>query len=136
VVGAQVAADGGMDICLRASEVAGYLRSSRPTAVNLFWALDRMERKADGLSERFDSGIAIQSLLDEAHAIADEDRRMCQAIGRYGAELVPEGRGVLTHCNAGSLATAGDGTALSVLYAASDAGRSFHVFVDETRPLL
>jgi methylthioribose-1-phosphate isomerase len=120
----------------RVRAVAAHLRTSRPTAVNLFWALERMERRADSIGEPFESGSAVKSLLDEAHAIADEDRRMCQAIGRHGAGLVPEGRGVLTHCNAGSLATAGDGTALSVLYAAAEAGRRFRVFVDETRPLL
>jgi methylthioribose-1-phosphate isomerase len=95
-----------------------------------------MECKAGGLVEPFEVASARQTLLDEAHAIAEEDRRMCQAIGRFGAELVPTGTGVLTHCNAGSLATAGAGTALSVLYAASEAGRRFQVFVDETRPLL
>src|SRR5438093_2950367 len=80
----------------RLREVTEYLRTSRPTAVNLFWALDRMERRSEGLGESFNSGAAVQALLDEAHAIADEDRRMCEAIGRFGAELVPDG-GVLTH---------------------------------------
>jgi methylthioribose-1-phosphate isomerase len=120
----------------RVQQVTAYLRTSRPTAVNLFWALERMQRRWDNFGEPFQPGAAIQALLDEAHMIADEDRRMCAAIGRFGAELVPNGGGVLTHCNAGSLATAGEGTALSVLYAAAESGRTFRVFVDETRPLL
>ncbi len=107
------------------SEVAGYLRTSRPTAVNLFWALDRMERVSgpDGL-------------MDEARAIHEEDRRMCHAIGRAGADLIRDGFGVLTHCNTGGLATAEYGTALSVMFTAADQGRRFRVFADETRPLL
>lgn len=107
----------------RMGEVADYLRTSRPTAVNLFWALDRMER-------------AGRNLLDEARAIHDEDRRMCHAIGRAGAALIGEGSGVLTHCNTGGLATAEYGTALSVMFTAADQGRRFRVFADETRPLL
>src|SRR5207253_9894959 len=78
----------------------------------------------------------VASLLAEARAIQDEDAAMCRAIGRHGASLVPDGGGVLTHCNAGGLATAEYGTALAVLYAAAEAGRRFRVFVDETRPLL
>jgi methylthioribose-1-phosphate isomerase len=136
VIGVQEAAGGQTGFRQRVNDVVEYLRTSRPTAVNLFWALERMDRMAAGLRDSFGVAIAVQTLLDEAHTIAEEDRRMCQAIGRVGAELVPDGGGVLTHCNAGSLATAGDGTALSVLYAARDAGRRFQVFVDETRPLL
>jgi methylthioribose-1-phosphate isomerase len=105
---------------------AAHLRTSRPTAVNLFWALDRMVRKAD---------LGLAALLAEAQAIQDEDAAMCRDIGRHGASLVPEG-GVLTHCNAGGLATSEYGTALAVLYAAAESGRRFRVFVDETRPLL
>ena len=77
-----------------------------------------------------------ERLLAEALAILEEDRRCSRAIGRNGAHLVPEGGGVLTHCNAGALATADYGTALAVLYAAHEAGKRFHVFADETRPLL
>jgi methylthioribose-1-phosphate isomerase len=113
----------------RLSEVADYLRTSRPTAVNLFWALDRMERVGRELP-------ADSCLLDEARAIHEEDRRMCHAIGRAGAALIGEGSGVLTHCNTGGLATAEYGTALSVLFTAANQGRRFHVFADETRPLL
>jgi methylthioribose-1-phosphate isomerase len=116
-------------------EVADYLRTSRPTAVNLFWALDRMIRRAEQLPPPFDRSVAVAALLAEARMIQDEDAAMCRAIGRHGASLVPAG-GVLTHCNAGGLATAEYGTALAVLYAAAEAGKRFTVFVDETRPLL
>ncbi|HEY1381732.1 MAG TPA: S-methyl-5-thioribose-1-phosphate isomerase [Gemmataceae bacterium] len=119
----------------RVREVADYLRTSRPTAVNLFWALDRMVRKADRLAEPFDRVAAVTALLAEARAIQDEDAAMSRAIGRHGAALVSDG-GVLTHCNAGGLATAEYGTALAVVYAAADAGRRLRVYVDETRPLL
>jgi methylthioribose-1-phosphate isomerase len=78
----------------------------------------------------------VERLLQEARAIEHEDREMCAAIGRHGAPLMPDDGGVLTHCNAGGLATAGDGTALSVLFAAVAAGKTIHVFADETRPLL
>jgi len=113
----------------RLSELADYLRTSRPTAVNLFWALDRMERVGRELSTE-------SRLLIEARAIHEEDRRMCHAIGRAGADLIRDGSGVLTHCNTGGLATAEYGTALSVLFTAADQGRRFRVFADETRPLL
>jgi methylthioribose-1-phosphate isomerase len=111
------------------------LRSSRPTAVNLFWALDRIDRVvASG------SGATPAELLDrvlaEAHAIAAEDRAMCRSIGRFGAALIAPGQGVLTHCNAGGLATADYGTALAVIFAAHEQGKAVHVFADETRPLL
>jgi len=112
-----------------------YLATSRPTAVNLFWALDRMKRAADE-----NPSLAIpqlkQRLLDEALAIQEEDRQICRAIGRNGAALVRNGDGVLTHCNAGGLATADYGTALGVLFAAHEQGKAIHVFADETRPLL
>ncbi len=107
-------------------EITAYLASSRPTAVNLFWALERMKKAA--LEKR--------NLLAEARAIHEEDRAMCHAIGRYGAELLANNTGVLTHCNAGGLATAEYGTALSVFFTAQDQGKQLHVFVDETRPLL
>jgi methylthioribose-1-phosphate isomerase len=114
---------------------ADSLRTSRPTAVNLFWALDRMERLASGLSVATGADL-LERLLAEAHSIADEDRQMCRAIGRIGAELVTAGQGVLTHCNAGGLATADYGTALGVIFAAHAQGKKIHVFADETRPLL
>jgi methylthioribose-1-phosphate isomerase len=116
-------------------EVCDYLANSRPTAVNLFWALDRMRRKAESLRGSPPLQIA-QALLEEARAIEEEDRQMCRAIGRHGAELLSDGQGVLTHCNAGGLATADYGTALAVCFAAHEAGKRLHVYADETRPLL
>ena len=116
-------------------EVCEYLRTARPTAVNLFWALDRMTSRAEGLRDASATEV-LAGLLAEARAIADEDAAMCRAIGEAGQELIGEGSGVLTHCNAGALATAGIGTALAVFYAAHERGRQFRVFADETRPLL
>ncbi len=116
-------------------EVADYLAESRPTAVNLFWALERLKklvRRESGLSP----AEMRDRLLEEAQAIDAEDQEMCAAMGRFGAELIPEGAGILTHCNTGSLATAGDGTALAVIFAAHDQGKNIPVYVDETRPLL
>src|SRR5438105_13155960 len=120
--------------CLRA--VTAYLRTSRPTAVNLFWALERMEKKVQPFIEEWGPGRLNEALLEEALAIEEEDRRMCRAIGEAGAVLVHDGQGVLTHCNAGGLATADYGTALAVLFRAAEQGRHLHVYVDETRPLL
>lgn len=155
----------------RLDEVLHYLATSRPTAVNLFWALDRMRRAAaecslnPGSSSYWDShgnrmqipvdtaepgfGLAapmtspsstgpllLSCLLQEARAIEAEDREMCAAMGRYGAELLRECTGVLTHCNTGSLATAGDGTALAAIFTAAKANPKLHVYADETRPLL
>jgi methylthioribose-1-phosphate isomerase len=120
----------------RLREVTAYLRTSRPTAVNLFWALERMERHVQDFTEQWPAAQLTRALLDEALAIEDEDRRMCRAIGEAGAYLVGEGQGVLTHCNAGGLATADYGTALAVLFRASELGKRFNVFADETRPLL
>lgn len=120
----------------RLQQVTEYLAGSRPTAVNLFWALDRMQARADELRDSLPSSEILDALLAEACAIHEEDRRMCHAIGRHGAELLADGSGVLTHCNAGGLATAEYGTALSVFFTAQDQGKRLHVFVDETRPLL
>jgi methylthioribose-1-phosphate isomerase len=119
----------------RLREVVDYLASSRPTAVNLFWALKRMQDTAEKLRGHPTDEIAAY-LLDEAWAIREEDRRMCRAIGRHGAELLQDGQGVLTHCNAGGLATSDYGTALAVFFAAAESGKTLHVYVDETRPLL
>ena len=116
-------------------EVTTTLADSRPTAVNLAWALSRSTGCA-GNRPDLDSASIHNRLLEEAVAIQDEDRHTCQAIGRHGAELMPRGAGVLTHCNAGGLATAGSGTALAVLFAAADLGLDIEVYVDETRPLL
>ncbi|HMF15116.1 MAG TPA: S-methyl-5-thioribose-1-phosphate isomerase [Gemmataceae bacterium] len=120
----------------RLQEVTDYLRTSRPTAVNLFWALDRMQRRVKGRTEELRAEELTQLLLKEALAIEEEDRQTCRSIGRIGAALIGEGQGVLTHCNAGGLATADYGTALAVMFAAAEQGRRFHVFADETRPLL
>lgn len=136
VIGLQSSAAAGTDgFERRLGEVTNYLATSRPTAVNLFWALDRMKAKATSLRGQKPSKIH-RALLGEAKAIHEEDRAMCHAIGRYGAQLLADKSGVLTHCNAGGLATAEYGTALSVLFTAQDQGKKLHVFVDETRPLL
>lgn len=142
------------------SDVKDYLISSRPTAVNLAWALERMEKKllsiGDGLcfgpSWRQEEGYLKEELLKEAHAIRREDEESCRAMGEYGLRLLTEisarkGAGekgpedqkpitVLTHCNAGALATAGYGTCLAPVYLAAEKGYGVRVFSDETRPLL
>jgi methylthioribose-1-phosphate isomerase len=120
----------------RLREVIKYLGTSRPTAVNLFWALERMQRRVQGFTEQWPTDRLNRSLLEEALAIAEEDRRTCHAIGEIGAALIRDGQGVLTHCNAGGLATAEYGTALAVLFCAAEQGRRFRVYADETRPLL
>jgi methylthioribose-1-phosphate isomerase len=106
--------------------------SARPTAVNLRWAVERMLRRLDASPPRSPRA----SLLKEAHRIREEDEAACRAMGRLGASLLGNPCSVLTHCNAGSLATAGYGTALGVVYAAVEAGKRISVFADETRPLL
>mgnify|MGYP001176793316 CR=1 FL=1 len=123
------------DLYARLQRACDYLASSRPTAVNLFWALDRMKRRAQTLRGRPLADIK-ESLLAEARAIRDEDAAMCRAIGDAGRHLITDGAGVLTHCNAGGLATAEYGTALAVIYRAHELGRRFRVYADETRPLL
>ena len=112
-----------------------YLNSSRPTAVNLSWALDRM--MAAALAERA-AGIASvkRRLLAEARAIQAEDIEICQRIGEYGLSLLKSGAGIITHCNAGKLAAGRDGTATAPIYLGQKRGYGFHVFCDETRPLL
>jgi len=136
-LGLQVAADLDHDSFFdRLDELVSYLGTSRPTAVNLFWALERMQRRGHTLREQASIREIRSELLDEARAIHEEDRAMCHAIGHHGAALLVDGQGVLTHCNAGGLATAEYGTALSVFFTAQDEGKRLHVFVDETRPLL
>ena len=112
------------------AEAKTVLAASRPTAVNLFWALDRMERKAGSC------GADAAALIDEAQAIHAEDIAMNHAIGTFGAEIVPDRARILTHCNAGALATGGYGTALGVIRAAHEHGKVDMVYADETRPLL
>ena len=119
----------------RLKQAADYLQSSRPTAVNLSWALRRVVQKAEEYASRNPLDIA-GAVLSEAHAICQEDRQMCRDIGRHGAGLLGDGQTVLTHCNAGALATAGYGTALGVIYAAAESGKRLRVFACETRPLL
>jgi len=114
---------------------ADYLDSARPTAVNLHWALERMMAKAKSLEAQSAQKIW-DKLEEEAIAIHQEDIASCEAIGRYGQELIEEGMGVLTHCNAGHLAVSKLGTALAPIYRAHLAGRKFQVYADETRPLL
>jgi methylthioribose-1-phosphate isomerase len=113
-----------------------YLATSRPTAVNLFWALERLRRVAQQPQSDAASATVLERLWQEAHAIEEEDRAMCSAIGRHGAPLLSGCRGVLTHCNTGGLATAGDGTALAVIFAAARENPELQVYADETRPLL
>lgn len=116
-------------------EVGAYLDSSRPTAVNLSWAIRRVTRVAESSSATSAAG-RWPEMLEEAHRMACEDAEACRKIGEFGARLIPEGGGVLTHCNAGSLATVAYGTALAPMYVAFEQGRKFRVFADETRPLL
>ncbi|MDR3050332.1 MAG: S-methyl-5-thioribose-1-phosphate isomerase [Oscillospiraceae bacterium] len=116
-------------------EAKDYYASARPTAVNLFWALDRMERVA--LAHREEPVAAIKEhLRREAVRVKEEDIEVCRAIGEHGLRLIKDGDGILTHCNAGQLATARYGTALAPIHLGRERGYHFKVFTDETRPLL
>lgn len=115
--------------------LSNLFRSTRPTAVNLFWAIDRMRRTALDAAALAPLTLA-ERILAEAKAIHDEDEAQCRLIGAAGAKILPNAAMVLTHCNTGSLATGGDGTALSVLKVAWESHTLKHVYVDETRPLL
>lgn len=116
-------------------EICDHLAASRPTAVNLFWAIARMKQKVAAL--RGQSVAAIQEeLIKESQAILDEDIALCKAMGKHGAALIQSGQTILTHCNAGALATAGYGTALGVVRAAWEQGKQIRVIADETRPVL
>ncbi len=118
-------------------KICARLAATRPTAVNLFWALDRMKALFAALAG---SGALLDEikakLIAEAHAMYEEDIAACKAMGAYGAALLPEEGGVLTHCNAGALATCGYGTALGVIRSAVEQGKRIHVYADETRPFL
>jgi methylthioribose-1-phosphate isomerase len=117
--------------------VGEMFRHTRPTAVNLQWAIERMLHCARRTTSEQPSLLRLaEALRDEAQTIADEDFEACINMGRYGAELIADGDTLLTHCNAGSLATSGWGTALAPMYVAHRAGKKLHVFVDETRPVL
>lgn len=116
-----------------------YLESSRPTAVNLHWALNRITEKAKDFvaqNKNAKPKELHQLIFDEASTIYQEDVEMCRAIGRNGQKFIKNGAAILTHCNAGALATAGRGTALSILFEAHKNKKKFRVYVDETRPLL
>ena len=116
-------------------EAAAVLRRSRPTAVNLFWAINRMLRRADDPALT-DPADLRQALIHEAQAIADEDVAINRRIGAHGARLIQDGDNILHHCNTGALATVDYGTALGVIRAAHESGKKIHVYVDETRPRL
>ncbi|HXM69312.1 MAG TPA: S-methyl-5-thioribose-1-phosphate isomerase [Candidatus Acidoferrum sp.] len=116
-------------------QICENMGKTRPTAVNLFWAIGRMQEKFEGLRVRPIAQIK-HELVEEARRMHAEDIAANQAMGRHGATLMPSEGGVLTHCNAGALATAGYGTALGVIRAAVEAGKKIHVYADETRPFL
>jgi methylthioribose-1-phosphate isomerase len=119
------------------NQTCDLMAATRPTAVNLFWAIDRMKRVFGAAALAGASVDDLKARLErEAHAIHDEDVASCQAMGQHGATVVPQGARILTHCNAGALATAGYGTALGVIRAASAQGKVAAVYADETRPFL
>ena len=130
-IGVQKSADPDADF----STICETLAATRPTAVNLFWGIERMRRLWASLAGK---SVAEKqaAMIAEAVLVKDEDVAICKEIGRHGAPLVPDGKTVLTHCNAGALATAGYGTALGVIRAAVEAGKKIDVFADETRPFL
>lgn len=115
--------------------VKDYLATSRPTAVNLFWALDRMEKRIKNEAKKPVASIK-EALKEEAESIRAEDEKVCESIGRYALSLLKPSMGLLTHCNAGTIATAKYGTALAPIYLGQEQGYDFKVYADETRPLL
>jgi methylthioribose-1-phosphate isomerase len=118
-------------------KICAHLAGTRPTAVNLFWAIDRMKRVfATLLAAGASIADVKEKLLAEAHAMYEEDIAACKAMGAFGGALLPAEGGVLTHCNAGALATCGYGTALGVIRSAVEQGKKIHVYADETRPFL
>jgi methylthioribose-1-phosphate isomerase len=132
-IGAQQAGDAAFDA--EFAVICETLAATRPTAVNLFWAIDRMKRVRAGLAAAPLEAVRA-ALVEEAIRIYEEDIATCRAIGDHGADLVPDGKTVLTHCNAGALATAGYGTALGVIRSAVNRGKRISVYADETRPFL
>ncbi|HET7221271.1 MAG TPA: S-methyl-5-thioribose-1-phosphate isomerase [Vicinamibacterales bacterium] len=130
-------AKGTKQFAVEFQKICDMMASTRPTAVNLFWAIDRMKRV---FAEAAQAGRSTEEIADrlerEARAIHDEDVASCRTMGAFGAEVVPDGARVLTHCNAGALATAGYGSALGVIRAAVEKGKRIAVFADETRPFL
>ncbi len=135
VIAAQEAIARNADFDQYVAESIQKLAQTRPTAVNLFWALDR-QKKVLAKATAHSPAEKRDYLLKEAHEIFEDDKRICRQIGRNGAELLSSRATVLTHCNAGGLATADYGTALAVVYAAVEAGKQVAVYADETRPLL
>ena len=134
-LGAIRIAEEGTDFDARFAALCDLFAATRPTAVNLFWAIERMKAAARALAGAPPASIAAR-LVEEAARIKDEDLASCRAIGAHGAALVPDGACILTHCNAGALATAGYGTALGVVRAAKEQGKTIRVLADETRPFL
>ncbi len=132
-IGVQHAAEADLDG--QVEVICETLAKTRPTAVNLFWAIDRMKRLYATLRERPLDEIRAR-MISEAQIVREEDIAINRAIGRHGAALIPDRKTVLTHCNAGALATAGYGTALGVIRAAIESGKQIDVFADETRPFL
>ena len=128
-------AENGADLKKEFDQICEIIGQTRPTAVNLFWAIRRMTEKFENLRIRPIAQIK-EALIEESQRMHAEDIAANQAMGRHGAALMPASGGVLTHCNAGSLATAGYGTALGVIRAAVEAGKKIHVYADETRPFL
>jgi methylthioribose-1-phosphate isomerase len=131
----QAAARSGEEFFRALQDKVRYLASARPTAVNLSWALVEVERKLQALPAQ-DVAALQERLLALAIALHEDDRRRCRAIAEHGQQLVPPGARILTHCNAGALATGGIGTALGIVYLAHERGRVARVFADETRPVL
>jgi methylthioribose-1-phosphate isomerase len=130
-------ASGTRQFAVEFNKTCDLMAGTRPTAVNLFWAIDRMKRVLATGVQAGQSVAELKDLLEqEARAIHDEDLESCRAMGRFGADIVPDGARILTHCNAGALATAGYGTALGVIRAAAERGKVRQVFADETRPFL
>jgi methylthioribose-1-phosphate isomerase len=130
-------AKGTKQFAVEFQKICEMMANTRPTAVNLFWAIDRMKRV---FAETAQAGRSPEEIADrlelEARAIHDEDVASCRSMGAFGADIVPDGARVLTHCNAGALATAGYGSALGVIRAAVEKGKKISVFADETRPFL
>ena len=130
-------AKGTRQFAVEFQKICDMMAATRPTAVNLFWAIDRMKRAFGEGAQAGESPAELAARLEkEARAIHDEDVASCRAMGRFGAALVPDGARVLTHCNAGALATAGYGSALGVIRAAVEQGKRVAVIADETRPFL
>ena len=137
VLAKDIQAKDGQDFKRQFHTLKEYLATARPTAVNLFWAMDRMEESlAKGLEANLNRLQIVDLLYQEAEAIRREDEASCKAMGEFGLSLLKPGMGLLTHCNAGTIATARYGTSLSPIYLGHEKNYGFHVYVDETRPLM